>query len=120
MVKQKEPVPSDNPCSVQQSPTSHLTLEVESSLSGGVSLHIILLRGGDLQILTVNTQWDIGAMTIRQLYFGMLVSGGFSSLEIGMRQLSPTWSSSCHCAISSRPFSVVSLEHGWTVGYWTL
>jgi hypothetical protein len=48
MVKQKEPVPSDHPCSVQQSPTSHLTLEVESSLSGGVSLHITLLRGGDL------------------------------------------------------------------------
>jgi hypothetical protein len=80
MVKQKEPVPSDHPCSVQQSPTSHLTLEVESSLSGGVSLHTTLLRGRDFQILKVDTQWDMGAVTLRHLYFGMLVSGGFSSL----------------------------------------
>jgi hypothetical protein len=54
-------------------------------------------------------------VTLMHLYFGMLVSGGFSSLEIGMRQLSPIWSSSCHCEISSRPFSVLGLEHGCTV-----
>jgi hypothetical protein len=43
-----------------------------SCLPGGISLHITFLRGReDLEILSEDTQWDMGAVNLRCLCFGM-------------------------------------------------
>jgi hypothetical protein len=42
------------------------------SFLGGISLQITLLRGReDLEILSEDTQWDMGAVNLRCLCFGM-------------------------------------------------
>jgi hypothetical protein len=43
-----------------------------SSLPGGISLHITLLRGReDLEILSEDTHWDMGSVNLRCLCFRM-------------------------------------------------
>jgi hypothetical protein len=53
-------------------PDHHLQFShpLQVPLHGGISLQIFLLREEDLEILVVDTQWDMGAVTHRHLCFG--------------------------------------------------